>query len=223
MSPALAFVGISILGTWGLASIGLIVAGIIMIFFPGDAATASDPQFAGVILLVAGIISGGLMQLTIGPLLGIDPPLPLKAKNIIPHARMKSWANAGALRNFPDGLPKEVRLRAQRVTIIRRGETAYAINGLCSHARLPYGGLPGTPVKAAPIRDDCIMCPFHGARFEVATGKVVRQPFSSQFNAEHPFLGRLQAKLFFFNRKAEDVQTFPVKIENGEIIVGLPK
>lgn len=223
MSPALAFVGISILGTWGLASLGLIVAGIIMIFFPGDAQTASGSTFPGIVLLLTGIISGGLMQLTIGPLLGIDPPLPLKAKNIIPHAKMKGWANAGALRNFPDGLPKEVRLRAQRVTIIRIGDTAYAINGLCSHARLPFGGFPGTPIKAAPVRDDCVMCPFHGARFEAATGKVVRQPFSSQFNAEHPFLGRLQAKLFFFNRKAEDVQTFPVRIENGEIIVGLPK
>lgn len=223
MSPALVFVGISILGTWGLASIGLIVAGIIMFFFPGEQTTASDPQLGGIILLVSGLISGGLMQLTIGPLLGIDLPFPLKAKNIVPHARMKAWATAGALRDFPNGTPKEIRVRAQRVTIVRMGETAYALGGLCPHARLPFGGLPGTPIKAEPVRDDCIMCPFHGARFELASGRIVRQPFSSQFNAEHPFLGRFQSKLLFFNRKAEDVQTFPVKIEDGNVVVGLPK
>ena len=86
------------------------------------------------------------------------------------------------------------------------------------------------------------MCPFHGARFEVETGKVVRQPFDSQFNNDHPFLGRLQSKLFKvlafvpipyqafpvpkFARptsSAEDIQTYPVQIENGEILVGLPR
>lgn len=223
MSPALAFLGISILGTWGLASIGLVAGGIILLFFPGDAQTNSDPTLGGIVLIVVGLISLGAMQTVISPLLGLDPPIRIPAKKIIPHARMKKFVNAGPLREFPDGKPKEVRLRTQRVAIIRQGDSAYAFNALCSHARLPFGGLPGSPVKAMDIRDDCITCPFHGARFEVSTGKVVRQPFDSAFNNEHPFLGRLQSKLFFFNKKAEDSQTYPVRIENGNVIVGLPK
>jgi nitrite reductase/ring-hydroxylating ferredoxin subunit len=223
VSPALAFLGLSILGTWGLASIGLIAGGIILIVAPGDAQTASSSTVGGIVLIVAGLASGGLMQLVVNPLLGIDAPLPLKAKNIVPHASMKRWARAGLLRDFPDGTPKEVRLLSRRVVIVRQGETAYALNALCSHARLPISGFPGSPVKAVPVKDDCVMCPFHGARFEVATGKVVRQPFTSEFNNDHPFLGRVQSKLFFFNRGAEDMQTFPVKIENGEISVGLPR
>ncbi len=223
MSPALAFLGLSILGTWGLASIGLIAAGIILIFFPGDAHTASGSTLPGIVLLVAGIVSGGLMQITVAPLLGLDPPLPLKAKKIIAAARMKHWAKAGALRDFVDGMPKEIRLRSQRVVIVRAGETAYALGALCSHARLPLGGFPGSPLKPYPIRDGCIMCPFHGARFEVESGKVVRQPFDSQWNNEHPLLGRLQSKIFFFNKAAEDTQTYPVRIDDGEIVVCLPK
>jgi len=223
VSPALAFLGLSILGTWGLASIGLIAGGIILIVAPGDAQTASSSTVGGIVLIVAGLASGGLMQLVVNPLLGIDAPLPLKAKNIVPHASMKRWARAGLLRDFPDGTPKEVRLLSRRVVIVRQGETAYALNALCSHARLPISGFPGSPVKAVPVKDDCVMCPFHGARFEVATGTVVRQPFTSEFNNDHPFLGRVQSKLFFFNRGAEDMQTFPVKIENGEISVGLPR
>jgi nitrite reductase/ring-hydroxylating ferredoxin subunit len=223
VSPALAFLGLTILGTWGLAAIGLIAGGIILMFFPGDAATNSDHMLGGVVLLVLGLANMGLVQIVSQPLLGLDPPLPIKAKSIIPHARMKKWHSVGQLRDYVDGLPKEVRARTQRVLIVRQGDTAYALNGLCSHARLPLGGLPGSPIKPYAIRDGCVMCPFHGARYEVATGRVVRQPFDSQFNNEHPLLGRLQSKIFFFNKKAEDTQTYPVRIENGEIIVGLPK
>ncbi|GMV85787.1 MAG: hypothetical protein AMXMBFR80_16420 [Dehalococcoidia bacterium] len=242
MSPALAFLGISILGTWGLASIGLIAGGIIMLFFPGDPTTASDNTLGGIVLIVAGLVSGGLMQVVVAPLLGLDAPVPLRAKDIKAHGKFTRWANAGQVRDYVDGMPKEVRLRAQRVLILRQGEQIYAMNALCSHARLPMGGMPGSPVKAQPLQDGCVMCPFHGARFEVATGKVVRQPFSSQFNNDHPFLGGLQSKLFKLLRfipmpyqalpvprfarpslEAEDMQTYPVKIEGEDIMVGLPR
>ena len=223
MSPALAVLGISILGTWGLASIGLIAAGIILLFFPNEAPAVADKNLAGVIALISGLAVGGMMQMMTMPLLGIDLPFPLKAKKIIPFSKMKTWTKAGPLADFPDGMPKEVTMRTMRVLIVRSGADAYALNGLCSHARLPIGGIPGSPIKAQPVRDGCIECPFHGARFEASSGKVVRQPFSSQFNNDHPFLGRIQSKLLFFNKKAEDSQTYPVKIENGIVMVHLPR
>ena len=55
MSPALAFLGVSILGTWGLASIALIAGGIIMLFFPGDAQVDGDNVLGGLVLLIAGL------------------------------------------------------------------------------------------------------------------------------------------------------------------------
>lgn len=223
VSPALAFLGISILGTWGAASIALIASGVIMIFFPGDADTDSSGMLGGLVLLGVGLASAGVMQIIAMPLLGMDPPLPIKAKSIISHDRLRRWASAGPLDSYDDGSPKEIRLRTNRVTIVRQGDTAYALNGLCPHARLPFGGFPGTPLKSEPIRDDCITCPFHGARYELATGHVVRQPFTSEFNNDHPFLGRLQSKLLFFNRKAEDVQTFPCEIQDGNVMVKLPR
>ena len=222
MSPALAFIGISLIGTWGLATIGLIAGGIILLFFPGDPTTSSGHTLGGIVLLVAGLGSAGLLQLTFGPLLGIDRPFPIRAKSIIPHAKMSRWVSAGELRDYPDGTPKEIRLRSLRVTLVRVGDNAFALNGLCSHARLPLTGLAGSPVKAYKVQDDCVTCPFHGARFEIQTGKVVTQPFTDEFNANHPFLGRFQSKLLFWNKTAEDLQTYPVKIENGEIMVGMP-
>ncbi|MCC7363924.1 MAG: Rieske 2Fe-2S domain-containing protein [Dehalococcoidia bacterium] len=225
MSPALAFLGVSIIGTWGLASIGLIAAGIIMIFFPGDAtiASGSDPTLAGIVLLVVGFVSMGLMGMTIQPLLGLDPPLPIRPKQWVPASKLTRWTKAGTLRDFPNNTPKEVRLLSRRVTLVRVDDNVYAMNALCSHARLPLAGLPGSPVKPMAIRDGCVTCPFHGAKFEVETGKLVREPFDSQWNNDHPFLGRLQSKLFFFNKSAYDQQTYPVKVEGGEIFVALPK
>ena len=196
----------------------------------------------GIVLIVAGLISGGLMQVVVAPLLGLDAPVPTRAKDIKAHGTFTRWANAGQLRDFVDGVPKEIRLRAQRVLMIRQGQEMYAMAALCSHARLPLGGIPGSPVKAAAVQDGCVMCPFHGARFEISNGKVVRQPFNSQFNNDHPFLGGLQSKLFKvlqfipmpyqafpvpkFARPtmgAEDMQTYPVKIEGEDIMVGLPR
>ncbi len=223
MSPALAFIGISLIGTWGLATIGLIAGGIILLFFPGDPTTSSGHTLGGIVLLLAGLGSAGLLQLTFGPLLGIDRPFPIRAKNTIPHARMNRWASAGELRDYPDGTPKEVRLRSLRVTLVRVGEDAFALNGLCSHARLPFTGLAGSPVKALKVEAGCITCPFHGARFEIRTGKAVTQPFNPEFNENHRFLGRFQSRLLFWNKSAEDLQTYPVKVENGEVLVGLPR
>ncbi|MEX1103734.1 MAG: Rieske (2Fe-2S) protein, partial [Dehalococcoidia bacterium] len=216
-----------------------IAGGIILIFFPGDATVAngSDPMFAGIFLLVFGLVNLAIMMpMVMGPLLGIDPPLPIRANSIKPATAMQKWASAGLVRDLPEGLPVEKRMRAQRVTLVRQGDNVFALNGLCSHARLPLGGIPLSPIKAVPIRDNCVMCPFHGARFDVETGKVVRQPFTSEFNNDHPFLGRLQSKLFKVmsappvppfipkpSMSAEDIQTFPVRIENGEVMVGLPR
>lgn len=242
MSPALAFLGVSILGTWGLASIGLIAAGIIMLFFPGDPTTASNHTLGGLFFLALGLISGGLMQVVVAPLLGLDAPVPFKAKDNKAHAKMTKWAKAGLVRDYVDGMPKEMRLRAQRVLIVRQGDDIFAMNALCSHARLPLGGLPGSPIKPMPIQDGCVTCPFHGARFAVADGKAVRQPFTSSWNNDHPLLGGLQSKLWNVIRfipmpyqafpvpkvsrpslGAEDMQTYPVKIEAGEVMVGLPR
>lgn len=223
MSPALMILGISIIGTWGLASLGLVVGGLFLIFWPGNPTTDSSAMAGGIVLLCIGLVSGGLMQWMVMPLLGLDLPVPIRAKSILPFAKMTNWANAGYVRDLPDGTPKEVRLHSQRVTLIRKGDDVHALGGLCTHARLPLAGIPGSPIKPYEIQEDCVMCPFHGARFDITNGHCVRQPFSTQFNNDHPFLGRFQEKLFFWNKKAEDIQTYPVEIENGQVRVGLPK
>lgn len=236
MSPVLAFLGATVLGTWGLAAIGLIAGGIILLFFPGDAQTASGNIIPGLVMIGIGVgMMATMVPMVMSPLLGQDPPFPIK--KLIPASKLTRWVKAGALRDFPDGTPKEIRLKSKRILIVRMGDKAYAMGALCSHARLPLGGLaPIAPIKAVPVRDNCVMCPFHGARFDLETGKVVRQPFDSQFNNQHPILGSLQSKLWKVisappipsflpipkpSMNAEVQQTYPCKVENGDIVVAL--
>jgi nitrite reductase/ring-hydroxylating ferredoxin subunit len=234
VSPFLAFVGVSVVGTWGLASIGLIVGGIFLLVDPSNAETASGATLPGIVLIIVGLASAGAMGLCIAPLMGIDPPFTIPAKKIIPAAKLTRWVNVGLLRELPDGTPKEIRVKGQRVLFVRRGDNVYALGGLCSHARLPMGGFPGSPLKAIAVRDDCVTCPFHGARFDVASGKVVRHPFDSSWNQQHPLLGRMQMPLLKLlsklpappgapraSMKAEDMQTFPCRVANGEVQVAL--
>jgi 3-phenylpropionate/trans-cinnamate dioxygenase ferredoxin subunit len=54
------------------------------------------------------------------------------------------------------------------------------------------------PVAEGDLYDTEIECPRHGARFDVRTGKVLSFP------------------------AIVDIPSYPVKVENGEILVGLP-
>jgi nitrite reductase/ring-hydroxylating ferredoxin subunit len=212
----------SIIGTWGLANIGLVAAGIFLLVAPGESVDGgSSPVFAGIVFLLVGLASFGAMGAVVAPLLGIDPPLPIK--KVIPESKMKRWATVGQLEDFPEALPVEVRARSVRVTIVRMEDRVYALGGLCAHARLPLAGIPLSPIKAQPIEDNCIECPFHGARYDIETGRVARQPFSSEFNAQHPFSGRLQSRVLFFNKSTGPQQTFPVRIEDGTVQVKVPR
>ena len=188
----------------------------------------------GIILIGFGVVNLLIMGGMVAPLMGIDPPVPVSKKSIIPASRLTRWVKTGQqLRDLPDGTPKEVRVKSLRILLVRRGDKVNALTGLCSHARLPLGGFPGA-MKAPPVRDDCVMCPFHGARFEVDSGRVVRQSFDSQFNQQHPFLGGLQSKIFRIissppappglpkpSMTAEDIQTYPCRVENGEVMVAI--
>jgi 3-phenylpropionate/trans-cinnamate dioxygenase ferredoxin subunit len=56
----------------------------------------------------------------------------------------------------------------------------------------------GGPLAEGEIDGQAIECPRHGGEFELATGKAVRPP------------------------AVEDIPAYPVRVEGGQILVGLP-
>jgi 3-phenylpropionate/trans-cinnamate dioxygenase ferredoxin subunit len=97
---------------------------------------------------------------------------------------------------LPFGQMKIVTLQGKAILLVNDNGTFYAINNRCPHmgGSLGDGELLGT----------MITCPRHGSKFEVVTGKNVGA-----------------AKIGILKLNVKDAQTYPVKIEGNDVLVGM--
>jgi 3-phenylpropionate/trans-cinnamate dioxygenase ferredoxin subunit len=82
-------------------------------------------------------------------------------------------------------------LEGNPIVLFRLGEAYYATGDVCTH--------DSGPISEGEIIDDEIICPRHGARFNLKTGKVLSFP------------------------AVEDIPVYPVRILDGFIEVGIMK
>ena len=75
--------------------------------------------------------------------------------------------------------------------------TCYAIAHKCSHA--------GGSLSKGALNGGVVTCPRHGAQFDVTTGQAVGD-----------------AKVAILKFPVKDVESYPVKVEGGAILVGVP-
>jgi anthranilate 1,2-dioxygenase ferredoxin subunit len=75
------------------------------------------------------------------------------------------------------------------VLVARTDEGFRALNDRCTHQ--------ASPLSTGRVRRGVIMCPLHGARFELVSGKCLGSAY-------------------------RDLRSFPLRIENGMIEVSLP-
>ncbi len=80
---------------------------------------------------------------------------------------------------------------AGRPVLVARDSSGrlHALSGSCSHALLPLDG--------ARLRGGAVMCPHHGARFELATGRPLGPPASAPLEtyAVEEAQGRIRVRL----------------------------
>lgn len=81
---------------------------------------------------------------------------------------MSTWQRVAALADFPVGSRKVVDVEGTRVAVFHLPEGIYAIEDVCTHdgGELASGTLEGCE----------IVCPRHGARFDVRSGEVTAPP-----------------------------------------------
>jgi len=72
------------------------------------------------------------------------------------------------LRQLTAGEPVQITVDGQPVCVARVGDDVFAVHDECSHASIPLsdGGLQGRQ----------IVCPWHGAMFDLKTGKATCGP-----------------------------------------------
>ncbi|RMH15680.1 MAG: non-heme iron oxygenase ferredoxin subunit [Gammaproteobacteria bacterium] len=81
---------------------------------------------------------------------------------------MSDWIHVGRPEEIPAGQYKVVELDDTQVAIVNYRGAFYAIEDICTH--------DGARLTGLPLEEDQIVCPRHGARFCVRTGKAVTAP-----------------------------------------------
>jgi 3-phenylpropionate/trans-cinnamate dioxygenase ferredoxin subunit len=96
-----------------------------------------------------------------------------------------------------NGAMKAVDIEGRELLLAKIADAYYAVARRCTHMaeNLCHGKLDGRVVT----------CPRHGARFDLTNGKAVGK-----------------AKLLFMSTTPADLATYTVKIEGGEVLIGLP-
>jgi len=105
---------------------------------------------------------------------------------------MTDWTNVAPTEAISPGTAHVVDVDGVRVAVINLDGEFYAIEDVCTH---DGGDLAGDCTGGSCIEGEEIICPRHGARFNVKTGAVTAPP------------------------AYENVDTLPVRIEGGMVQV----
>ena len=101
----------------------------------------------------------------------------------------ESWHKLIAENEFPEEGKLATKIAGWHVLVAKTDDGLHAVNDRCTHqAALLSGGR---------IRRGAIMCPLHGARFELETGRCIGGTY-------------------------RDLRTFELRVEGGEIEICIP-
>lgn len=92
---------------------------------------------------------------------------------------------------LPNGERLFIEVEGREIVIFNIAEQLFAIGDICTHDDGPLGD--------GDLEGYNIVCPRHGAEFDVRTGKVMQMP------------------------AVVDIPAYPVKVVDGMIQVGIPK
>jgi len=83
----------------------------------------------------------------------------------------EAWLDIAAAVELAPGTARAAEAGGFKLLIARVGDEVFAIENKCSHT--------GALLTRGRIRGDCIICPVHGARFQLRDGKHLSPPASS--------------------------------------------
>ncbi|MGB7632416.1 MAG: Rieske 2Fe-2S domain-containing protein [Nitrososphaeraceae archaeon] len=121
----------------------------------------------------------------------------------------------GSVDDIPQGKMKHVEVKGKEIVISNIGGKFYAIDDRCGHmnARLSMGNISSEGI---------VTCPFHGASFDVTTGRKVREPNLTPSQEMDPLPEKWQKFMenvgqLMSHIKTYDQQTYEIKVD-GDLI-----
>ncbi len=103
---------------------------------------------------------------------------------------MADFVKVAELDDLEDGELMAVEVDGEPVCLAKVDGSVYAFSGTCTHI--------GGPLEEGELEGIVLTCPWHGAQYDVSTGKVLRGP------------------------ARQDIQTYAVRVEGASILVSLP-
>ena len=110
---------------------------------------------------------------------------------------------------------KHVEVKGKEILIANIDGKFYALNDRCGHmnALLSMGNL---------ANDNTVACPFHGARFDIITGKKVKEPILTPSQEMEPLPKTWQKYMEYAGQLMADIKTYDqeiyeIKIEGDSI------
>ncbi len=107
-----------------------------------------------------------------------------------------SFQKVAQKQDFEKNDKKLVVVNDQEVLITKVENDYYAIANKCPHM--------GGSLFKGDLENGVITCPRHGAKFDVKTGKALGKP-----------------KILFLEFKVGDEQSYPIKLEENDILVDI--
>ena len=71
-----------------------------------------------------------------------------------------------------EGELREFVLKEVEILVIKHAGQMYCLQARCTHA--------GAPLVEGELKDDVLQCPWHGSRFNIKNGAVIRGPAGKQ-------------------------------------------
>jgi 3-phenylpropionate/trans-cinnamate dioxygenase ferredoxin subunit len=100
------------------------------------------------------------------------------------------FVKIGVASDVPDGRAETFDVEDRRIAIYRLDGAYFAIEDVCTH--------DGGPLAEGDVDAGEVICPRHGARFDIRTGAVRCMP------------------------AVTPVETYPVRVDGDDLYVGLP-
>src|SRR5918912_3846388 len=81
---------------------------------------------------------------------------------------MEDYVKVTEGKGIPPSQMKEVEVNGEKLCVANAEGKYYAIGNVCTHL--------GGPLAQGKLEGYEVQCPWHGSRFDIRTGKVVRPP-----------------------------------------------
>jgi 3-phenylpropionate/trans-cinnamate dioxygenase ferredoxin subunit len=107
-----------------------------------------------------------------------------------------TFYKAAVTSELPTGQMMMVSVDGKEILLANVAGSYYAINNRCTHL--------GGSLSKGVLEGSIVTCPRHGSQFDVTTGIALHGP-----------------QIAFIKIKVRDEETYPVKIEGSDILVGI--